>query len=71
MIIAYFSEKVKKKVIVEGAYRYKITTAQTENKKNEFFLIKLLTTGNKCVIIADVNGASPSGKATDSDSVIT
>ena len=32
---------------------------------------KLLTKRKECDIIADVNGASPSGKATDSDSVIT
>ena len=35
------------------------------------FSKKVLTNKNKYVIIAVVNGASPSGKATDSDSVIT
>ena len=35
------------------------------------FSKKLLTKVRDYDIIADVNGASPSGKATDSDSVIT
>ena len=44
-----------------------------ERKKKicEKFFKKLLTKAFDCGIIADVNGASPSGKATDSDSVIT
>ncbi len=40
-------------------------------KKRGIFLKKGLTKFFSCDIIADVNGASPSGKATDSDSVIT
>ena len=40
-------------------------------RKTLFFSKKLLTSSLACVIIAFVNGVSPSGKATDSDSVIT
>ncbi len=40
-------------------------------RKFSKILEKGLTNGEKSVIIAVVNAASPSGKATDSDSVIT
>ena len=42
-----------------------------KQKINQIFLKKVLTKQGRYAIIRVVNAASPSGKATDSDSVIT
>ncbi len=64
-IIAYEREFFNTKKI-------RICTAKNNvNENKEIFLKKHLTKKRIYGIIRFVNGASPSGKATDSDSVIT